>query len=176
MYSSTVIVSPKDEEEVLNQSRTGHVFLFDDDLFAKGVFNHRQHLLKLLDEVTRVPLKPLQRTEITRNYTIPKMTYSLVLGQVQRNTPKRLDSYIRKSNNGWLRLPKDTLIGYIDDGKQHGVLGIPSLSATIPMLREARIGRIPNINAEYYAMWSTITHLARLFGISDFRSESAVHK
>ncbi|GAA57827.1 polyprotein, partial [Clonorchis sinensis] len=60
---------------------------------GKGVFSHRQHLLKLLDEMMRVPLKLRQRTEITRNYLIPRLTYSLVLGQVHRNTLKRLDNY-----------------------------------------------------------------------------------
>ncbi|GAA47271.1 retrovirus-related Pol polyprotein from type-1 retrotransposable element R2 [Clonorchis sinensis] len=109
---------------------------------GKGVFNHRQHLLKLLDEVTRAPLKPHQRMEITMNYLIRRLTYSLVLGQVHRNTLKRLDNYIRQSIRGWLRLPKDTSISYIHAGKQHGGLGIPSLSATIPMQRRVRMEKL----------------------------------
>ncbi|GAA50884.1 retrovirus-related Pol polyprotein from type-1 retrotransposable element R2 [Clonorchis sinensis] len=89
---------------------------------GKGVFNHRQHLLKLLDEVTRAPLKPHQRMEITMNYLIRRLTYSLVLGQVHRNTLKRLDNYIRQSIRGWLRLPKDTPISYIHAGNNMGDL------------------------------------------------------
>ncbi|GAA56046.1 retrovirus-related Pol polyprotein from type-1 retrotransposable element R2 [Clonorchis sinensis] len=70
------------------------------------------------------------------------LTYSLVLGQVHRNTLKRLDNYIRQSIRGWLRLPKDTPISYIHAGKQHGGLGIPSLSATIPMQRRVRMEKL----------------------------------
>ncbi|GAA55723.1 retrovirus-related Pol polyprotein from type-1 retrotransposable element R2 [Clonorchis sinensis] len=71
-----------------------------------------------------------------------RLTYSLVLGQVHRNTLKRLDNYIRQSIRGWLRLPKDTPISYIHAGKQHGGLGIPSLSATIPMQRRVRMEKL----------------------------------
>ncbi|KER19032.1 hypothetical protein T265_12039 [Opisthorchis viverrini] len=50
----------------------------DCGLQGKGtVCNHRQQLLKLLDEVTHVPLKPHQRMEITRNYLIPKRSCSV---------------------------------------------------------------------------------------------------
>ncbi|GAA49823.1 retrovirus-related Pol polyprotein from type-1 retrotransposable element R2 [Clonorchis sinensis] len=76
------------------------------------------------------------------NYLIRRLTYSLVLGQVHRNTLKRLDNYIRQSIRGWLRLPKDTPISYIHAGKQHGGLGIPSLSATIPMQRRVRMVKL----------------------------------
>ncbi|GAA55745.1 retrovirus-related Pol polyprotein from type-2 retrotransposable element R2DM [Clonorchis sinensis] len=73
----------------------------------KGVINHRQYLFELLDEVMRAPLKPNQRTKITKNYLIPRLTYQFVLGQVHRNTLKRLDYYIRQSIRDGLRLPKD---------------------------------------------------------------------
>ncbi|GAA50970.1 retrovirus-related Pol polyprotein from type-1 retrotransposable element R2, partial [Clonorchis sinensis] len=53
-----------------------------------------------------------------------------------------LDNYIRQSIRGWLRLPKDTPISYIHAGKQHGGLGIPSLSATIPMQRRVRMEKL----------------------------------
>ncbi|KER28415.1 hypothetical protein T265_13578, partial [Opisthorchis viverrini] len=43
---------------------------------------------------------------------------------------------------GWLRLPKDTPISYIHAGKQHGGLGIPSLSATIPMQGKTRMEKL----------------------------------
>ncbi|GAA48256.1 retrovirus-related Pol polyprotein from type-1 retrotransposable element R2 [Clonorchis sinensis] len=61
---------------------------------------------------------------------------------LHRNTLKRLDNYIRQSIRGWLRLPKDTPISYIHAGKQHGGLGIPSLSATIPMQRRVRMEKL----------------------------------
>ncbi|GAA55156.1 retrovirus-related Pol polyprotein from type-1 retrotransposable element R2 [Clonorchis sinensis] len=56
--------------------------------------------------------------------------------------PEKLDNYIRQSIRGWLRLPKDTPISYIHAGKQHGGLGIPSLSATIPMQRRVRMEKL----------------------------------
>ncbi|KER26191.1 hypothetical protein T265_06476 [Opisthorchis viverrini] len=76
------------------------------------------------------------------SHIIPRLTYSLVLGQVHRNTLKRLDNHIRQYIRGWLRLPKDTPNGYIHAGEQHGGLGIPSLSATIPMQRKTRMEKL----------------------------------
>ncbi|GAA54872.1 retrovirus-related Pol polyprotein from type-1 retrotransposable element R2 [Clonorchis sinensis] len=113
-------------------------------IYTKGKrdCNDRQHLLKLLDKVTRAPLKGHRKTELTRYYLIPRLKYSLMLGNVHRNTFKRLDNCIRQSIRGWLRLPKDTPISYLHAGKQHGGLGIPSLSATIPMQRRVRMEKL----------------------------------
>ncbi|GAA53122.1 retrovirus-related Pol polyprotein from type-1 retrotransposable element R2 [Clonorchis sinensis] len=91
---------------------------------GKGVFNDRQHLLKLLDEVTRAPLKPHQRMEITRNYLVSRLTCSLVLGQAHRNTLKTLDNYIRQSIRGWLPLPTGTPISYIHAGHELEAPGV----------------------------------------------------
>ncbi|GAA57030.1 retrovirus-related Pol polyprotein from type-1 retrotransposable element R2 [Clonorchis sinensis] len=95
---------------------------------GRGVFNHRQHLPKLLDEVTRAPLKPHQRMEITRNPLISRLTHSLVLGQFYRNTLRRLENYIRQSFRDWLRLTKDTPISYIHAGFPLGHSGKTSAS------------------------------------------------
>lgn len=109
---------------------------------GKCLANHRQQLLRLLDEVTHAPLKPHQRMDLLRYYLLPRMTHSLVLGQAHRNTLKRLDNYVRQSIRAWLRLPKDTPISYIHAAKQHGGLGIPSLSSTIPILRRSRMDKL----------------------------------
>ncbi|GAA51778.1 retrovirus-related Pol polyprotein from type-1 retrotransposable element R2 [Clonorchis sinensis] len=62
--------------------------------------------------------------------------------KLQRSSWDELDNYIRQSILDWLRLPKDNLISHIYAGKQHGRLGFPSLSATIPMQRRARMEKL----------------------------------
>ncbi|GAA54168.1 retrovirus-related Pol polyprotein from type-1 retrotransposable element R2 [Clonorchis sinensis] len=111
---------------------------------GKGVFNHQQHLLKLLDEVTRAPLKPHQRMEITR------LTYSLAPGQVHRNTLKRLDNYIRQSIRGWLRLPKDTLCRVLRNVVNDSAFGKIVRDLSLPIRAH---GSCVNTKEELVAAW-----------------------
>ncbi|GAA55133.1 retrovirus-related Pol polyprotein from type-1 retrotransposable element R2 [Clonorchis sinensis] len=77
-----------------------HGRIYTKETAGKGVCNPQQNLFKLLDEMMGAPLKPHQRMEITMNYLLPRLTYSFVLGQIHRNTLKRLDYYIAESAFG----------------------------------------------------------------------------
>ena len=55
---------------------------------GKVAVNYRQEVDRQLTEIRKAPLKLYQRMEILRFYLIPKMMYSLTLGQVHRNTLK----------------------------------------------------------------------------------------
>ena len=79
---------------------------------GKVAVNHRLEVDRQLSETRKAPLKPYQRMEILRFYLIPKMMHSLTLGQVHRNTLKRLDTMIRQAVRAWLRLPNNTPTGY----------------------------------------------------------------
>jgi hypothetical protein len=109
---------------------------------GKTSINHRQRLLELLDEVTHAPLKPYQRMEIVRFYLVPRLTHSLVLSRVHRNTLKRLDIYLRQHVRKWLRLPNDTPTSYFHAKINDGGLGIPSFSSLIPLLCQNRFEKL----------------------------------
>ena len=64
---------------------------------GKAVTKHREQLHHMLTELKQAPLKPQQRVELTRQYVLPKLSHSLVLGKVHRNTMKKLDNSIRQA-------------------------------------------------------------------------------
>lgn len=70
-------------------------------------------LERMLKEITEAPLKPFQRMDIVRTFAIPRLTHKLVLGCAHRNTLAKMDRMVRKATRAWLRLPKDTPLGFL---------------------------------------------------------------
>ena len=109
---------------------------------GKAITKHREQLHNMLAEIRQAPLKPHQRIELTRQYMLPKLTHSLVLGKVHRNTLKKLDNSIRQAIRLWLRLPHDTPNGYFYTAINSGGLGLSCLSTTIPLQRKSRLEKL----------------------------------
>jgi len=74
----------------------------------------------MLLSLTEAPLKPQQRMAISRCNLMPKMYHGLVLATQTAKGLETLDRTVRASIRKWLRLPKDTPLGFfhVKDGGQ----------------------------------------------------------
>lgn len=109
---------------------------------GKVVPKHTGLLEGMLKQLREAPLKPFQRLEILRGYLVPKLIHELVLGGAQKHTLRMLDKMIRAAVRGWLRLPKDTPLGFLHAPIVKGGLNIPCLEVSIGLLQRARFGKI----------------------------------
>ncbi len=96
----------------------------------------------MLKEITSAPLKPYQRLEVVRDFLVPKLQHELVLGCAHRNTIARIDRMIRGSIRTWLRLPKNTSLGFLHAPVKSGGLVMPSLGTTLPLLQKKRFEKL----------------------------------
>ena len=106
---------------------------------GKLASNCKDDLIRMLDEVSRAPLKPAQRMHILRTFLLPRLTHNLILGIVHRKTLKSMDQLVRASIRRWLRLPKDTPTAFFHATISDGGLGIPHLSSTVTLHRQSRL-------------------------------------
>ena len=104
--------------------------------------NSTRRLGELLREIKEAPLKPRQRLLLLRVYAVPKLMHELTLGFAHRNTLIKLDRLIRDHVRKWMRLPKDTSIGFLHTAVRKGGLGIPCLSAAVPLAQKARVEKL----------------------------------
>lgn len=111
---------------------------------------------RMLQEISSAPLKPYQRLELVRNFMVPKLTHELVLGCAHRNTIAKIDKMIRRATRAWLRLPKDTSLGFLHAPQKQGGLGIPSLGTTIPLMQKRRFEKLLT---SQYAISRALTEL-----------------
>lgn len=68
--------------------------------------------------------------EILHGYLVPKLIHELVLGGAHKNILRRLDKMTRVAVRGWLRLPKDTPLGFLHAPTVRGGLNIPGFDRT----------------------------------------------
>ncbi|KAG8130326.1 hypothetical protein E2320_017108 [Naja naja] len=73
--------------------------------------------------------------QLLRTFLVPKFTHELILGHAHRNTLCKLDCLIRAVVRHWLRLPKDTPLGYLHAHIKDGGLVVPCFSTSIPLLQ-----------------------------------------
>ena len=115
-----------------------------------------------LREITKAPLKPQQRLELLRVFAVPKLLHELTLGFAHRNTLKTMDRLIRQKVRNWLRLPKDTSIGFLHAGIRRGGLAIPCLTAMVPLAQKARVERLLSVQSLPARLIVTDRHFARI--------------
>ncbi|CAI2737148.1 unnamed protein product, partial [Dicrocoelium dendriticum] len=106
-----------------------------------------------LEEITKAPLKPYQRLELLKTFLLPRHLHKLCLAVVHKQTLKRMDRLVRAHVRKWLRLPTDTNLAYFHASIGDFGIGIPCLSATIPLLRKDRLERHLN-NAHPITSWA----------------------
>ena len=95
-----------------------------------------------VEELTRAPLKPQQRLYILRSNLLPSLYHTAVLGCLHKKSLKFLDQITRAAVRSWLRLPKDSPLGFFHADSRDGGLAIPPLRLTIPLLRTKRMTRL----------------------------------
>lgn len=103
---------------------------------------HTQVLDRALKEIKEAPLKPYQRLIILHDFAVPKLHHELVLGVAHRNTLRAMDRMIRAAVRSWLRLPKDTPLGFLHAPIPAGGLNIPSLLTSVPLMQKKRIEKL----------------------------------
>ncbi|KAF4803297.1 hypothetical protein TURU_017292 [Turdus rufiventris] len=94
-----------------------------------------EKLEKWLHRIGTTPLKPLQKVEILRTYTIPRIIYLSDHTEVRSGSLDSLDLKIRSAVKEWLHLPTCTCDAIIYSRHQDSGLGIIRLSALVPSIQ-----------------------------------------
>ncbi|OON20142.1 zinc finger, C2H2 type, partial [Opisthorchis viverrini] len=97
---------------------------------------------EMLVNISKAAPKPYQKLVILKEFATPRLQYELVLGSAHRNTLKALDVAAHHAVRAWLRLPKDTPLGFFYAKVKDGGLGPMSFATTIPLLQRQKFQRI----------------------------------
>ncbi|THD18214.1 hypothetical protein D915_010417 [Fasciola hepatica] len=89
--------------------------------------------------ITKGSVKLHQRLDILARFALPKLYHELVLGMAHWRTFNSLNVVVHARVRGWLRLPKDTVLGFFHARPALGGLDLPNLSTTIPLAQRARM-------------------------------------
>lgn len=114
---------------------------------GRCLFNPRRHIGEQLDAITRAPLKPQQRLYALREVVLPGLYHGFALSRTRIGALKAFDIRVRAAVRDWLRLPKDTPVGYFHAPVAHGGLGIPSARWIGPSLRRSRLLALQRLDA-----------------------------
>lgn len=95
-----------------------------------------------IELLSKAPLKPQQRIFLLRAHLLTSLYHQLVLVYHRAKQLRRMDILIRCALRKWLRLPHDTPRSFFHASSKEGGLGIPELTAQIPLLRSNRLYRI----------------------------------
>lgn len=101
-----------------------------------------------LRKLTAAPLKPQQRMLLLKKYLIPRYNHGLVLGRSTKGQLERIDQHVKDFVRGWLRLPKDTPLGYFYTTVKEGGLGLPHLTLKTACTKLARLGKLAGSDSE----------------------------
>lgn len=121
---------------------------------------------KLADWLQRIgssPLKPLQKADILRTYTIPRLIYLADHTEVNVGLLESLDLLIRKTVKEWLHLPPSTCDAIWYLSFKDGGLGIIKLAALIPSIQARRIHRFAQSSDESLVGFLKEEQLERVF-------------
>ena len=121
----------------------------------------RAFLVRMITELTAAPLKPQQRMYMLRAHVVPKALHQLVLGRISSGLLDGLDTCVRKACRSWLRLSKDTALGFFHGITVDGGLGIPSFRTSVPRLREQRMNKLArSTEVDIQAIVTSQTYIA----------------
>jgi len=99
-------------------------------------------LEKHLSQLSKAPLKPQQRLFFLRVHVLPGLYHDLVLDKQSRALLVAIDRMSRKAVRRWLHLPQDVPRALIHAQNVEGRLGLPELTAQIPLMRSARVEKL----------------------------------
>ncbi|KAJ7428232.1 hypothetical protein WISP_01485 [Willisornis vidua] len=101
-----------------------------------------------LDRISSAPLKPLQKLNILRVYTIPRLIYIADHAEVKTSLLESLDKTIRSTVKEWLHLPPCTCDAILYSSTKDGGLGLLRLTALIPSIQARRLHRLAQSSDE----------------------------
>ncbi|KAM7020649.1 mitochondrial enolase superfamily member 1 [Acridotheres tristis] len=101
-----------------------------------------------LQRIDQAPLKPLQKTDILKTYTIPRLTYLADHSELKAGFLEALDQKIRTTVKDWLHLPSCTCDAILYSSTRDGGLGITKLAGLIPSVQARRLHRIAQSSDE----------------------------
>uniref|UniRef100_A0A8C5JJ73 Reverse transcriptase n=1 Tax=Junco hyemalis TaxID=40217 RepID=A0A8C5JJ73_JUNHY len=122
-----------------------------------------EKLTDWLQRIGRSPLKPLQKVDILRTYTIPRMIYLADHTEVKVSLLESLDQLIRNTVKEWLHLPQSTCDAILYSSFKDGGLGLIRLVALIPSIQARRLHRLAQSSDETLVNYLKDIHLERLF-------------
>ena len=95
-----------------------------------------------LSNIGKAPLKPQQRLYIVSCHLVPMILHQLTLTPSSSKYFRWLDSQMRSAVRSWLKLPKDTSIGFLHAKAVDSALGLPLLEHEIPLMKRAGTARM----------------------------------
>ncbi|RLV62413.1 hypothetical protein DV515_00019342, partial [Chloebia gouldiae] len=116
-----------------------------------------------LQQIGDAPLKPLQKVDILRTYTIPRLIYLADHTEVHLGLLESLDQQVRKVVKEWLHLPPSTCDAILYSRYRDGGLGITKLAALIPSIQARRLHRLAQSSDETLVEFLKEEHLELLY-------------
>lgn len=101
-----------------------------------------------LQQIGKAPLKPLQKIDILKTYTIPRLTYLADHSELKAGFLEALDLKIRSTVKEWLHLPACTCDAILYSSTKDGGLGITKLAGLIPSVQARRLHRLAQSSDE----------------------------
>jgi len=92
-----------------------------------------------LHRIGSSPLKPLQKTDILKGYTLPRLIYLADQSDVKATYLETLHLAIRRAVKEWLHLPPSTCDAILYSNTRDGGLGITRLLGLIPSVQVRRL-------------------------------------
>lgn len=99
-------------------------------------------LKRMLDLISKSPLKATQKVYVLKCYVIPRLLYKADLGGLSITALNELDGIIRKTAKLWLHLPQFTTNGLLYVSLKNGGLGIPRLTNLVPSMQIKRLVKL----------------------------------
>lgn len=85
-----------------------------------------------------------------------------MLGVAHRNTLRAMDRTIRAAVRSWLRLPKDTPLGFLHAPIRSGGLNIPSLLTSVPLMQRKRMEKLLGRDGEISRALTSKRHFEKV--------------
>lgn len=101
-----------------------------------------------LQRIGSAPLKPLQKIDILKTYTIPRLTYLADHSELKVAFLETLDQKIRVTVKEWLHLPACTCDAILYSSTKDGGLGLIKLAGLIPSVQARRLHRLAQSSDE----------------------------
>ncbi|GAB0190072.1 basic proline-rich protein-like [Grus japonensis] len=107
-----------------------------------------QKVKRWLQRIRKAPLKPLQKVDILKGYTILRLIYLADQADVKATYLEALDLAIRTAIKEWLHLPASTCDAILYSSTKDGGLSITRLLGLIPSVQARRLHRIAQSSDE----------------------------
>uniref|UniRef100_A0A3B3DN38 Reverse transcriptase domain-containing protein n=1 Tax=Oryzias melastigma TaxID=30732 RepID=A0A3B3DN38_ORYME len=132
---------------------------------------------RLIDNISRAPLKPTQRLLVWNSYAAPRLSYPAEMTCSSKVLLLRVDAKIKGAVKKWLHLEPFTSDGLLYSSRRDGGLGLVKLEADVQASRLRRLlkmleSSLPVETLDALRLWSRSLHLE----VADVASLQSVRK